>query len=553
MVNLIDAPSNIRVRIPGVPYPSNKHLQKYIALGVLGKETLPGALRTAASVHGSRPAIISPEGKLSHQELDECTDRLAAALLRLGMKPLDRAVMHVGDSPELLIAFIALLKAGIIPICTLAAHREQEIGPIAAQAQAKLIVSQGDNAKFNFIEFAERMCNTHSSLELIVSTGKSVQYSHPTLKSLIESIDLNEARHSLEAIEHDPLQVAVFQLSGGTSGTPKIIPRFHSEYVYNLKASARKLGLKSDDSLYMPTPMMHNLHVACGWGPILLAGGCVIITPKVNGDVVAKALADYQPTRLCLPPPILAKATESPNWRPASLSQVRGMVAPFNARGLSKNLGVPVVHVFGMTEGVIMYTCAADPESARYDTVGNPISEHDEVRILKPGTETEQPLGEPGELAVRGPYTLFGYFDAPERNREAFTSDGFYRSGDLMCAIEIEGQRYYQFRGRLKDVVDRGGEKINSEEVEQAVMRHGAFIATAVIGAPDPIYTERVCVCVVARPGAEIPDVAALGRHLEAIGMAKFKWPESIVVLKTLPLTHSGKVDKAALKRQLFT
>lgn len=545
-------PKHVRTRIPGVVYPSQDHLDKYCSLGVLGLKTLPDVFREVAQAHSEKPAIIGDLGELTHAELDEQTDRLAAALLELGLAALDPVVMHVGDSPELLIAFIASIKAGLIPICTLAAHREQEIGQIASQAGARLIITQSDSRKFDHVDFAERMCQAVPTMKKIVLTGTGTQHRHPTLGALIDSMSLERARQILAGVVHDPFQVAVYQLSGGTSGTPKIIPRFHNEYLYNMQESAEVLGLEGDERLYMPTPMMHNLHVVCGWGPVLIKGGALIIPADISGDAVARSLASGMPTRLCLPPPLLARAKQSSHWSNESLGQVRGMISPFNARQLTEELGVPVYHVFGMTEGVIMYTRETDSETARFETVGRPISEYDEIRILKPDTDIEQDLGEPGELAIRGPYTLFGYFDAPERNEEAFTSDGLYRSGDLMRAVEIDGKRYYQFCGRLKDVVDRAGEKINAEEVERAVMRHGAFVAALVVGAPDPVFTERVCVAVVPRPNAEIPDIAALGRHLQEMGLAKFKWPERIEVIETVPLTHSGKPDKAALKRQLF-
>ena len=551
MLQPASPPHRVRQPMPGVVYPSDEHNQRYAGLGVLGTKTLPGALRATAQIHGDQPAIVGADQVITHRELDELTDRVAAALLRLGLRPLDRAVMHVGESPELLVAFIATLKAGLIPISTLAAHREAEIGQLTAQSQARLIWSHGDAAKFDHVAFAERMQGLHPSLQFI-ATSTPTATAHPSLQALADSVDLATAQALLATVEHDPWQVAVFQLSGGTTGTPKIIPRLHSEYVYNIEASAAFLGLQPGERLFMPTPMMHNVHVVCGWGPVLLSGGSVIVRPQPAPDVTAAAVAAHRPTRLFLPPPLIAKATQSPLWDPAALTEVRGMMAPFGARALAAGLGVPSHHVFGMTEGVIMYSCGVPSEAARFDTVGRPISAHDEIRILKPGTEEDAAPGEAGELAIRGPYTLFGYYAAPERNREAFTSDGFYRSGDLMSEVDIDGQRHYCFKGRLKDVVDRGGEKISAEEVEQAAMRSGAFLAVAVVGAPDPVFSERVCACVIPRPGVPLPDVQALGRHMESLGLAKFKWPERIEALEVLPLTHVGKVDKAALKRQLF-
>jgi 2,3-dihydroxybenzoate-AMP ligase len=227
---------------------------------------------------------------------------------------------------------------------------------------------------------------------------------------------------------------------------------------------------------------------------------------------------------------------------------VRGMLSSNSSEFFEKVTGVPTFHNFGMTEGVIMSTHPDDPEIVRRKTVGRPISEYDEVRILKPGTEDELSDGDVGEAVFRGPYTTHAYYDAPERNAEAFTSDGFYRSGDLMSKRVIDGKAYFTYEGRIKDVVDRGGEKINAEEVEIAVNTHPAVSACAVIGVKDKDYGERLCACIVLQPGSEAPDIAKMGSHLQVYGLAKFKWPERIEVLPALPQTAVGKLDKGALR-----
>src|SRR5437867_1641063 len=167
-----------------------------------------------------------------------------------------------------------------------------------------------------------------------------------------------------------------------------------------------------------------------------------------------------------------------------------------------------------MTEGVIMLTHEGDPQEALDATVGRPVSAHDQVRILVPGTEEDVLPGETGEPVFKGPYTLHGYYKAEQRNCEAFTSDGYYRSGDLMAERRIEGQRFYVFKGRLKDVISRGGEKINAEEVELAVSHHPAVAAVAVIGMPDAVFDEKVCAFLVLREGRIGPGVAELGAFL---------------------------------------
>lgn len=184
-------------------------------------------------------------------------------------------------------------------------------------------------------------------------------------------------------------------------------------------------------------------------------------------------------------------------------------------------------------------------------TVGRPLSPHDEIKILAPGSERELADGEIGELVIRGPCTILGYFDAEERNKVAFTSDGFYRSGDLMRIKVIQGTRYLVFEGRLKDVVSRGGEKINCEEIERVALSHPNVNAIAVVAMPDRTYGEKACAFVIPAPGQTL-SVVDLGEFLGQQGLAKFKWPERLELVSEFPLTSSGKLSKPKL-RELIT
>jgi non-ribosomal peptide synthetase component E (peptide arylation enzyme) len=201
-----------------------------------------------------------------------------------------------------------------------------------------------------------------------------------------------------------------------------------------------------------------------------------------------------------------------------------------------------------MTEGLICYGRPDDPREALETTVGRPVSDFDDLRLFKPGTEEELGDGEIGELVIKGPCVIEGYFDAEERNRETFTSNGYYRSGDLCGFKAIGGKRYLTFEGRIKDVVSRGGEKINCMEVETVAQAHPKIGSIVIVPMPDPVYEERACAFVVPTPGAEPITVAELGAFLEKAGMAKFKWPERIEIVSDLPMTSSGKVSKPRLK-----
>lgn len=544
-------PTGVRRPLPGVVYPPAADLQRYVDSGALGHETLVDAFRQVVSRHAGNVAVAWADGEMSYAEFDRRSDRLGAALLRQGLQPLDRVVFQLGNSVELLLGWMACLKAGLIPICTLAAHREQEIGYLAQLADAKLHFVQGDDPRFDDLAFARRMQAQVPSLKHILQARGAPQAGVLHLPSLLEGIDDEAAQATLAAVALDPFQVAVFQLSGGTTGVPKIIPRFHNDYVCNMRSVAAWLGYGSTDVLFMPMPMVHNLNMGCCFGPFLLSGGTVTIPASLQPQALVDSVLRHRPTWLVLNGAIVARLDAALQAGEIDLSQVRGCITSNGAARMRELLGAPVYTIFGMTEGVIMLTHEGDPPRALDESVGRPVCEHDQVRILVPGTEQDVAPGETGEPCFRGPYTLHGYYRAEERNREAFTSDGFYRSGDLMAELTVDGQRYYTFQGRLKDVISRGGEKISAQELELALSRHPAVAAAAVVGMPDELLGEKACAFLVLREGREAPSVASLGEYLQAFGLAKFKWPERVEVVEAFPLTLSGKLSKPGLRELL--
>jgi 2,3-dihydroxybenzoate-AMP ligase len=535
--------------MPGVVYPPPAELQRYVEAGVLGFETLPEAFSRAWRTHASREALVGPEGNLSYAELDALTDRAAAAFLHLGLAPLDRVVFQVANCNETLVCLFACWKAGLIPVCTLAAHREREIGYLANHAKARLHLVHGA-VKFDDVAFAEKLQSEAPSLTHIVQLRGPARGKALALADLIAAEDRAEARALLATLPRDPFQVCVFQLSGGTTGVPKIIPRFHNDYLCNMRAVAAWNGYRADDTLFIPMPYMHNLNMSCCFGPMLLEGARVAVAPDIDEPTIVGILARYRPTWIILGP-LLAKLEPARAAGRIDFASARTIVTMGGAPQLRALTGAPVMHIFGMTEGVIMYTRPQDPQQVQDQCIGRPVSAFDRVRIVRPGTEQDVEPGETGECIFKGPYTIHGYYDAADRNRETFTSDGWYRSGDLMELVEVEGTSYYIFKGRSKDVIDRGGEKINCEEVEWGCNAHPSVAASAVVGMPDPVYGERACAFLVLRPDMPAPDVASLGAFLKTYGMARFKWPERVEIVTEFPMTISGKLSKPALKQMI--
>jgi 2,3-dihydroxybenzoate-AMP ligase len=541
----------VRNPIPGVVYRPAAENAYYVQQGVL-TETLVSAFADIAARHGDRVAISETGLTISYRSLDDITDRVAAGLLRLGLKPLDRVIFQLANTKELVFAYLGCLKAGLIPICTLAAHRQHEIGYLAHHAGAKAHFIDGDNDKFDFIAFARAIREDTPTMEHIVvmRAGTSVDAGDNVhaLESLSDGFDGAQARAALAGVERDPWQVAIFQLSGGTTGVPKIIPRFHNEYLYSIRSVIRWLGFDETLVAFTPSPFMHNAPMICYWGPALFGGGEIAVTPSLDPEVIGRLMAERKPSWICMPSVIYLRLKSAGVLDKLSFDHVKASTVPSGVPAIEKLTGAPVVPLFGMTEGLICFGRIDDPPEARQMTVGRSVTEFDQLRLLKPGTEEDCAEGEIGELAVKGPSVVHGYFDAEERNREAFTSDMFYRSGDLCGFKIIDGKRFLTFEGRIKDVVSRGGEKINCMEVETAAAAHPKIGSIAIVPMPDPAYEERACAFIILRPGAESISVAELGAFLERAGLAKFKWPERIEIVTDFPMTSSGKLSKPRLK-----
>jgi 2,3-dihydroxybenzoate-AMP ligase len=342
--------------------------------------------------------------------------------------------------------------------------------------------------------------------------------------------------------------VALLLLSGGTTGAPKLIPRTHDDYLYNATASAELCGFDASTRYLAALPVAHNFPLACpGLLGTLSVGGTVVLTPTPSPGDAFPLIERERVTATALVPPLALLWLEAAEWTPADLGslellQVGGArLKAEAAKRVGPVLGCALQQVFGMAEGLLNYTRADDPEELLLETQGRPLAEHDELRIVGPDDREVAP-GETGELLVRGPYTIRGYYRAPEADRGAFTPDGFYRSGDLVRRLP---SGHLVVEGRVKDVINRGGDKVPVEEVENLLLAHPAVHDAALVGVPDDVLGERSCACVIAQGAA--PTRAELNAHLTGRGLAAFKLPDRLVVLDTFPRTALGKVNRREL------
>jgi non-ribosomal peptide synthetase component E (peptide arylation enzyme) len=280
-------------------------------------------------------------------------------------------------------------------------------------------------------------------------------------------------------------------------------------------------------------------------------GRTTVLTSRIDIAHILDMIAKYRVTNAMSIGPIAPQLLAYQDLAKHDLSSLRYFVAFSRADAIEAHLGVKAANLYGITEGLVLISHPDDPPRARHLTQGRPGYTAEEIRILEAGTEEEVGPGEVGELCFRGPSSLRGYYNAPGQTREALTADGFVRTGDLAKAHRIEGRLYYSFEGRLKDNINRGGEKFGTEEVENFIRQHPAVADVAVVAMPDEMLIERACAYLVPRPGMQAPDVRSLGGFLNSRGLAKFKFPERIEVVESFPVTRVGKLDKGQLRKAI--
>jgi len=298
-------------------------------------------------------------------------------------------------------------------------------------------------------------------------------------------------------------------------------------------------------------PLIHNAGQVASLFPAVLLGGTVILMQRMDAGTFFDWVEREHVTHSLNIGPAAAQILDYADVIRHDLSSIKLLTSFNRSDVLERHLKVPWANIFGITEGVLMCSERDAPREVRFGTVGRPVSEHDEIRLLEPGTERDVPFGQAGELCFRGPSTTRGYFLMPDVNRASFTADGFFRTGDVMKAHRIGDRVCYSFEGRMKDNIDRGGEKFGAEEVENVIARHPEIADVKVVAMPDRMFGEKACAYLIMRPGRALLSVKQLGDFLVAQGLAKFKLPERIEGIEGFPVTRVGKVDKAALRKMV--
>jgi 2,3-dihydroxybenzoate-AMP ligase len=525
-----------------------EYAERYRAKGYWEDRPMRDVFRDWCREFADRTALVGAGRSITYRELDRQSTNLALNLLDLGLRPRDAVIVQLPNVIEFVLVHFALQKVGAMPVLALPPHRFREISCFAEIARATAIITPDRQRDFSYLDMAGRVRDQVPSVRHLVVLGEAPA-GFASLAELIER-PATRPEADLEAIAIDPASPALFLLSGGTTGIPKLIPRTHNDYVFNSKLAASVCDIRPGDVLLDVLPIGHNLPLACPGLQGFLSRGCqVVLHTSVAPEEIFPLIERHRVTHIHAVPALLIRWIESAVLPDFDLSSVRviqsgGQRLQPETRKRTQYLlpNCTVQENFGMAEGLLMFVRLDDPEDVRLETVGRPICPDDEVLLLG---EDDRPVapGEVGELCCRGPYTLRGYYRAPEHNARAFTPDGFYRSGDLM---RQHPSGNYMVEGRKKDLINRGAEKISAEEIENLILMHPAVQNVACVAMPDPVMGEKNCACVILRERQSLEFKELIG-FLATQEIAKFKLPERLEFFDQFPLSNFGKVSKKDL------
>lgn len=532
---------------------------RYRAAGEWTDRTIVDAFRASVARRSSAVAVATVDGELTYDELDLRSDALALGLVEAGLAPGAPVLFQLGNELETMIAWYGVLKAGCVPVCSIPNHRLHEMSLIAAATGARAHIFQADFHRYDLAELSAELAQRCPLIAVRIAARGEPTSGARSLDEIVQAADPVRARAVVDAIQRDlrAEDVAVFQLSGGTTGVPKVIPHTHGTYLSIATRWSDNLGWVEGAVNLHFIPIMHHAGLGTVVMPTHLVGGTVVLARSVDAKLLVDLIERYRVAWMHFNLAALEPLFDYSTQHDCDFSSVThftwGHVRPELARRAEEMLGAVCVGSFGMGEGVHLSARRDDPAEVRRFTCGTVIGASDEVVVREADSDVEVPDGEIGELTFRGPSVIRSYLSADDAAK-SFTTDGFLRSGDLGRARVIAGRRCFTIEGRLKDQISRGGEKFMAAELEVLLHDHPDVREIAAIGVPDAALGERVCVVVIPRSGCDVAPEELRQRlveHLDAKGVAKYKWPERLVVVDELPKTGIGKVRKDVLRAQV--
>ena len=529
-----------------------EEIERYVAAGFWRNWTLWDLLERNAKIFPDKLAFADDTKEVTWKGLYEKSNRMAIHLRKAGVQYGDFFVLQMVNVVEFFYLFFGLNRIGAVPIMCLPRHRKLEVNHEIGLHRARgICVMAGE--KFDFVQMVDQIKAPHPYLEVFMVAGGEPRQGWLSLDALLaHAIEDEVPAGFLDDIKPDPNDIACEQLSGGTTGLPKGIPRTHNDYICQFEGYARLAGYTEESVALIVIPVEHNASFTDMTGPALFMGASVVMTKSPRPQESFELIQKYGVTHTLLIPVQVTYWKEAQKLREKyDLSTLRVMgvaaqkVKPELAEYCISELGLNLVNHFGMAEGPLICNRWDSPKEPQLYTVGYPMYMDPlvQIKIFNEKNEEVQ-QGQIGEMVAKGFLNLRGYFRNPEENAKAFDEKGFFHSGDLMSQ-RPDGR--FVVEGRKKDMIIRGGENVYPEAVEDLLVKHPRVMYVAVVGMPDDKLGEKLCAFIQPLKGQTI-TLEEIQQFMEEQGTAVFQWPERLEILDGWPLTGVNKLDKRRLR-----
>lgn len=508
----------------------------------------------ASDIYPDKIGLVDGTGSWTYSQLREKVDRLAISFIGMGVKPREWVLLQFPNWHEYILAFFAMQKIGALTLLLIPRHNQSEIDHLCSLTQPVAWVVPQRYGKTNYLPIIDDVCERNPQLTKIVLVRADKNGSpYPTLDELIERTELTpENLRVLAERRPDPDEVSHIMPTGGTTGLPKASVRTHNCYIANVEYHSRVWEITSNDTLMVVTPVGHSMAMHWGIGAAFLNFSKLILLDSTQPDDICQWIQKEKVTAIPTVPALVRRVLDMEDRSRYDISSLKKLSVggapstPDLVREVHEKLGCIFINGFGSSEGTNTATRPEDSIDVICNSVGRPACPYDIIKVINEAGN-EIPPGAEGELVSKGPGIFTGYFRSQEENGQIFTPDGFFRTGDKAKRDEYGN---ITITGRIKDIINRGGEKISAIDIENRLSAHPEIQEVAVVGMPDKVLGERICAYVAMKPGAILTFGDAIS-FLKAGGASVQQLPERIEFVGELPVTKVGKIDKKALREDI--
>ncbi len=532
---------------------AEEDVNRYISEGWWAGQTFGDIIDHAAERYPDKLAIVDKAHRLTYAQLRDLANRFAIALMDLPLAPTDRVLLQLPNWHEFAIAYFGIQKAGAIETLLIDRYRPYEIGHIIRLSGATTWIVPEKYYKTDYRPIIREVLAENSSLKNVILVRGSSDSPYLNFDNLLDAVQLtDENLDRLHLQRPDPMQVSHMGPTGGTTGLPKIVPRTHNDLICGSIYAAQAWDMGMEDLCLIAGPVGHDLCFSKGFLASMLTCGTTVFLDSINFDHICATIQKEKITTIVWVPTLARRLVNFERLEQYDLSSLQrmhcggGASQPDMIRDVIEKLGCRYHNGYGATEGMTALTRSNDSLETVLTSVGQPTCPHDTYRVVDFNGKPV-PVDTPGELQIKGPGVFTGYYNNPEENQKVFTPDGFFKTGD-MAKIDADGT--IRLTGRVKDMINRGGESISAAEIENLIIAHPQVQFVAVVPMPDKDLGERVCAYVQTLPGADL-DFKTILAFLKSQKVSVLQLPERIEFVKEIPTTKAGKLDKRALKKDI--